>query len=274
MCVGSPLGRITPAVLTAPSPAQPGAGRSAITSACFRFYGRLNDFLPASRKHRVFWHAVKGRPAVKDTLEALGVPHTEVSYLLASGRSVGFYYQLAPDEKAEVYPWDSRPPRPGLKPLLPREGPRVLKFVADVHLGKLARRLRLWGLDTVYRSHFPDPEIVAVALRQRRVVLTRDVDLLKHKQLRHGYWVRSTDPEKQWREILRRYPRVRGGRPFSRCLACNGRIAGVAKRTVADRLLPITARTYRRFYRCQACGRIYWRGSHYAKLRRRVKRQR
>lgn len=211
---------------------------------------------------------MKGRPAVKDTLEALGVPHVEVAHILVSGRSVGFAYQVFPGERVSVYPHFTRLTRRGLKPLAPADGPRPLKFVADVHLGKLARRLRLWGLDTAYRNDFSDEEIVAVALRERRAVLTRDLNLLKHKALRHGHWVRATDTERQWREVLRRYPRACVGRPFSRCLVCNGRLVKVNKQAVANRLPPMTARTYRCFYNCRSCGRIYWKGSHYAKLRK------
>lgn len=245
-----------------------------VTVARYRFFGALNDLLPAALRHRAFWHTVKGRPAVKDTLEALGVPHTEVAYLLASGHPVTFAYQLQPGEQLAVYPHASPRFRRKLKPLVPACGPQPLKFVADVHLGKLARRLRLWGLDTAYGNHFPDEEIVARALRERRTVLTRDVNLLKHKRLRHGYWVRSLDPEKQWREVLRRYPAAKRGRSFSRCLVCNGRISRVKKSSVAGKLPPLTAKTYRSFFRCRSCGRVYWRGSHYRKLQKKARRAR
>ncbi len=237
-----------------------------VIAARFRFYGKLRDFLPWRRRGKSFPFTFKGRPAVKDTLEALGVPHPEVDLILANGRSVDFSHRLQGGDRVAVYP-------PGpfrlrgrffhLQPPLPKN----TGFVIDCHLGKLARRLRLLGFDAVYRRDFSDAEIVETAVREKRIVLTRDVGLLKNKQVGLGYWVRSQHVERQLKEVIARYGLRGRFQPFVRCLECNGRIRPAAKRRIQGRLLPKTRAYFNRFYQCPDCGRVYWRGSHYPGLK-------
>ena len=229
-----------------------------------RFYGPLRDFLPPERRGRRFPCQIKGCPAVKDTLEALGVPHVEVDVILINRVSRGFSHQLAEGDIIQVYPTGRAPGADRLIRLSPP--PPALKFVVDSHLGKLVRHLRLLGFDSCYRKLFPDADIAALAARQRRIVLTRDKGLLKYRCLRWGYWVRSPDPDEQIREVAERFSLRRSARPFSLCVECNGRIEPVRKSEVAGRLPPRTRAFYRRFYRCRRCRRVYWRGSHYAKM--------
>jgi uncharacterized protein with PIN domain len=237
-------------------------------SAEFRFYEELNDFLPKPLRKRSFPARFRGSPAIKDTIEAQGVPHTEVDLILVNGESVGFGHRLRPGDRAAVYPvFESL----DITPLLRlRERPlRRPAFVVDANLGKLSRRLRMLGFDTLYDRRYHDAEITDISARENRIVLTRDRRLLFAKRITHGYWVRSVAPDEQVREVLRRLDLSRDIRPLHRCIACNGILQPVAKEDILDHLEPKTRLYYDRFLRCGGCGRIYWEGSHVADMRER-----
>jgi uncharacterized protein with PIN domain len=237
----------------------------------FRFYEELNDFLPPARRKRTFAYRFQGTPAVKDAIEALGVPHTEVDLVLVDGASVRFSHRLRGGERVAIYPVFERldiTPLVRLRPA-PLRTPR---FVADVHLGTLARSLRLLGFDTLYDRTAHDPELVRRSVAERRILLTRDVGLLKHKVLTHAHYVRATSPDSQLEELVRALDLARSAKPFTRCLRCNGRLARVARRDVVEQVPEAVGRQFRRFARCTDCGRIYWPGSHYERLRNRVAR--
>ncbi len=236
----------------------------------FRFYEELNDFLPRERRKRSIAYGFKGCPGIKDPIEALGVPHTEVELIIVNRRSVGFEYRLCHGDRVAVYPvfesFDVTPlVRLRDKPL------RRTAFVLDVNLGKLARYLRMLGFDTAYRNDYSDPEVVATSLRAGRIILTRDRRLLYPKAVTHGYWVRATRPDEQVREVLARFDLSGQIRPKHRCLDCNGLIEPVEKSEVTEWLEPLTKKYYDEFYRCAACAKIYWKGSHYEHMRRRVR---
>jgi uncharacterized protein with PIN domain len=228
-----------------------------------RFYGPLKDFLPLERKGRRFTCSVKGEPSIKDTIEALGVPHTAVEAIRVNRQNQDFYYQIKDNDHIDVYPHGTK--HHSLKRLLPP--PKVLHFVVDSHLGKLARSLRLLGFDTVYKNVFPDKQIASLAVRQKRILLTRDLGLLKYKKLVWGYWVRSTNAQKQIKEVMGQYQLDQHLKPFTRCLECNGFIQPVLKTEIKELLPPKVRKYYTRFYRCKHCQHIYWRGSHYKKLK-------
>ena len=229
-----------------------------------RFYGDLGIFLEPSRRGRYFVHQIKGCPAVKDTLEALGVPHVAIDAILINGCSRNFSCQLKEGDQVLVYPPLYRRRIRGAIHLA--RLPRKIRFVIDSHLGKLVRHLRLLGFDAVYKNVFPDREIADIAARQRRIVLTRDKGLLKYRCLKWGYWVRSPDPAQQVREVIRRYDLWKHIRPFSLCVECGGQISRVAKKDIINQLPPKTRLCYNKFFRCRRCRHVYWRGSHYAKL--------
>jgi len=230
-------------------------------TAEFRFYEELNDFLPPAQRKQTRLYRFNDHPGIKDAIEAQGIPHTEVDLILVDGQSVGFDYRLQPNDRVAVYPvFESF----DISPLvLLREKPlRQSAFVLDVNLGKLARRLRLLGFDTLYRNDYRDAQIADIAAAEKRIVLTRDRRLLHARRITHGYWVRSVIADAQVEEVLRRFDLHRQIRPFRRCLICNGSLERVAKTDVLDRLEPKTKRYYETFCRCQGCGRIYWQGSH------------
>ena len=242
-------------------------------TAEFRFYEELNDYLPAARRKCAFTRAFAGTPAVKDVIEALGVPHTEIDLILVDARSVRFAHRLRGGERVAVYPmferFDIRP----LHRLRPKPLRRT-RFVADVHLGRLARYLRLLGFDTRYATDLDDAALISISVRERRILLTRDVGLLKHKALARGYWVRTTDADRQLAEIVRAFCLERDMQPFTRCMICNTRTRPIARAEVAGRVPPQVFRRLRRFSHCPGCGRVYWRGSHFRRLAVLSRRQR
>jgi uncharacterized protein len=146
-----------------------------------------------------------------------------------------------------------------------------LKFVADVHLGKLTKYLRLLGFDTYYHTDYNDKEIIEIALSDKRVILTRDKELLKNKKVTYGYRIRSQHPVEQLKEIILRYDLKNHITLFSRCMECNGLLNHVTKNEILDRLLPKTRQFYRKFKKCSDCNRIYWNGSHYKNMKRHFK---
>jgi uncharacterized protein len=234
--------------------------------ACFRFYAELNDFLPPGRRGVTFAHAFGGSPSIKDLIEALGVPHTEVDLILVNGESVDFAYRVREGDRVSVYPvFESL----DITPLL-RVRPRPLReprFVLDTHLGRLAAYLRLLGFDTLYRNDARDDELAQISSGEGRILLTRDRGLLKRSQVTHGYCVRETGPRRQLAEVVRRFDLSRSIAPFQRCMRCNGMLQPVRKEEVMDRLPPRTREYYDEFYICPACDRGYWKGSHYRQMR-------
>ena len=234
-------------------------------NAQIRFYAELNEFIPKKNRQKTTRHTFLGKPSVKDVIESLGVPHTEVDLILVNGDSVRFSYSLKDGDEVSVYPVFESMDIKAVSRV--REAPlRQSRFVADVHLGKLAKYLRMAGFDTLYENDSSDPELIQIALQQKRILLTRDKGLLKDKRLTHGYLVRATDPKEQIREILERFDLFSKMKPFTICLECNGLIASIEKRKIADKLLPKTRRYYKRFFSCSRCERIFWKGSHFDRM--------
>ncbi len=228
----------------------------------FRFYSELNDFLPARSRQVEILRAYEGRASVKDMIEAQGVPHTEVDLILVNGESVDFSYLVQPGDRISVYPVfesidvsDVVRVRPA--PL------REIRFVLDTHLGTLAHYLRMLGFDTLYANDSTDEALAGVSRREMRILLTRDRGLLKRKEVTHGYYVRETRPRNQALEILRRFDLFNAVQPFHRCIQCNGSLEPVSKEQVLDRLPEKTQDYYDDFRACAACGKIYWKGSHF-----------
>ena len=239
----------------------------------FRFYEELNDYLPPGQRKRSITREITGTPSVKDAIEALGVPHTEIDLILVDGRSVRFGCRLHGGERVAVYPEFERFDITPLYRLRPKPL-REPRFVADVHLGTLARFLRLLGFDTRYGNDLSDEELAQLTSRQRRILLTRDVGLLKRKAVVRGQWLRSRDPEQQLEELVEALDLRRAFRPFTRCMMCNGVLAVIARTKVSELVPPRVYRRLRSFKQCRDCARVYWRGTHYLRLQRLVQQMR
>ncbi|MGW0147658.1 Mut7-C RNAse domain-containing protein [Streptomyces sp. NPDC003333] len=219
------------------------------------FAPELHLFVAGARRHGATPLSTDGVSTLGHVVESLGVPLTEVGTLLVDGRPVPVAHVPRAGESVTVRPVE----RPQRVPGAP------LRFLLDVHLGTLARRLRLLGVDTAYEStDIGDPALAARSATEKRVMLSRDRGLLRRRELWAGGYVYSTRPEEQLRDVLDRFrPELR---PWTRCTACNGTLRQATKDEVADQLAGGTRRTYDVFAQCTACGRAYWKGAHHEQL--------
>ncbi|MFC5269797.1 Mut7-C RNAse domain-containing protein [Adhaeribacter terreus] len=233
-------------------------------TATFLFHDSLNDFLRKFQKQQRLEYKFEGKPSVKDAIEAQGVPHPEIAQILVDGEPVSFQYLLKPNDFVEVFP-ATKNQIPEAKLLQPKL-PETIRFVLDVHLGKLAKALRMLGFDTVYRNDLDDKTIAELAQNENRIVLTRDVNLLKMKAINWGYWLRSQFLEEQLAEVIQYFKLQNKFAPFTRCLECNGLIHEVRKEDVLGVLPPNTRKYFSEFYQCESCRKVYWKGSHYERM--------
>jgi hypothetical protein len=237
-----------------------------MATAKFRFYEELNDFLAPGRRKVEFEYKCARAATVKNAIEALGAPHTEVELILANGASVDFSYMVRDGDRIAVYPvFEAFDVRPLLR--LRPEPLRRLRFIADSHLGGLARFLRMLGFNTLYSNDWHDSEVRRIAALEHRIILTRDRDLLKCRDVTHGCFLHALKPEGQLREIVRRLQLERDARPFTLCLECNVALEPIARSAVVDRVPPNAARFYDTFHTCPDCRGIFWEGSHWRRMR-------
>ena len=234
----------------------------------FRFYEELNDFLEPQYRKREFDYDAAPTETVKHAIEALGVPHTEVELILVDSRSVGFDHRLQDGDRVSVYPvFESFDVTPLLR-VRPQPLREPVRFIADSHLGGLARLLRMLGFDTLYDGSWADAELRRRAEQDGRTILTRDRELLKVRSVTHGCYVHAQRPRAQLSEVVARLQLAASARPFTLCLLCNQPLQPVEKAAVLDRLPPTVARQQTRFEQCPACRRVYWPGGHWARMRK------
>jgi uncharacterized protein with PIN domain len=229
------------------------------------FHGDLVFFLKREEQNCVVSRVLSHKSSVKDVIESCGVPHPEVDLILCDGCSVDFAFQVESEAAIEVFPITTE-----LLPECRLQDRDVSAFVADGHLGKLVRELRLLGIDVSYRHDATDKQLLETAIRENRALLTRDRPLLMHKVVKSGYFPRSQDPLEQIVEVIRRFSLAEKVKPFVRCLRCNGLLASASKESLLPQLEPLTQLYYQDFLKCSQCGRAYWRGSHMAKLQKRL----
>ena len=238
-----------------------------MAAASLRFYAHLNEFLAYKRRQIGFRHPFDGSPSIKDMIESLGVPHTEVALILVNSQPVDFNYHVLDGDWISVYPIFEHLALPESLTLQPEKAEEA-RFVADVHLGRLAAYLRMIGFDTLYPDDYRDEELARISSQEDRILLTRDRGLLKRRIVRRGYSVRATDPWQQLAEVIKRFDLYDAIAGFCRCVSCNGVLEAVDKAEIADQLPAKTADYYDEFRRCQNCRKIYWRGSHYEQMDR------
>lgn len=232
-----------------------------------RVYGSLGDFLPEPRRGVAFACEVGEPRAAKDLIESLGVPHCEVFLVLVDGQSAGLDRVVAGGERIAVYPHFSEIDAAGCvtagEPL-----PQDPRFVLDGHLGRLAAWLRALGLDTAHDRAADDAAIAEVSAREDRVLLTRDVGLLKRSLVRHGWFVRATDPAVQLAQVVRRFRLDGRTAPFSRCLRCNTPLTDISREDLGRRAPARVQERFSVFRACPGCRRVYWPGTHHDRLTR------
>ncbi len=229
------------------------------------FYGDLGFFVKDKDRLQPARRILTHKTSVKDVIESFGVPHPEVDLIVLNGQPVDFSFHLETDTALDVYPMSTK-----LFATSRLQARDVRAFVADGHLGKFTRNLRLLGIDVSYKGDADDSELLATMAQENRALLTRDRRLLMHRAVRTGYFPRSQHPIAQAVEVIERFGLARALAPFVRCLRCNGLLATVSKETVIDHLKPLTRLYYNDFQKCPQCGQCYWRGSHVAKLEKLV----
>lgn len=236
-------------------------------TAQFRFYAELNDFLPSQLHFKDIQCKFDGRQSVKHLIESMGIPHTEVDLIIIDGSSVDFSYLVKDGQQVSVYPVYESMDIASINHLRPAPL-REVKFVLDVHLGRLAAYLRMLGLDALYRNDYDDEDLAFISSSEKRILLTHDRGLLKRKMVTHGFFIRSKNVRQQTLEVLKRFDLLDFIRPFSRCLRCNQPLQRVKKADIATRLLPGTRKYFNEFRICPACGQIYWKGAHYEHMQK------
>jgi len=232
----------------------------------FRFYAELNDFLLPRQQKKTFTYHFWGTPSIKNAIQALGVPHTEVDLILVNGNPVNFSYRLRPQDSISVYPVFESLDITQINPL--RNKPlRNLRFIVDANIGKLARYMRMLGFDAMYDNQLEDPEIIRISIDEKRIILTRDLEILKQNSVTRGYYLRSQDPKEQLQEVIERFDLLSNLKAFSRCMKCNGKLTKIEKEKVRDHVDTETWGIFNEFYQCNSCNKIYWKGSHYERMK-------
>jgi uncharacterized protein with PIN domain len=232
--------------------------KSARLPARFHFDARLDLFLAREHRGQHFAWGCPPQASLKHMIEALGVPHTEVGMVLVNGEPTALNRPVCAGDSIEVLP------------ALPALADLALRFAADSHLGGLARLLRMAGFDTLFDNAWPDHELARLSAQEGRIVLTRDRDLLKRRDILQGCHVLTLQPEHQWRELAARYPLPGQARPFSRCLPCNVELEPPSREQLQASVPPAVLARHQRFMRCPACRRVYWEGTHWRRMRRLV----
>jgi hypothetical protein len=231
------------------------------------FHGDLDFFLPSRTRRKDITRRLSEKTSVKDVIESCGIPHPEVGLIVVNGDEVDFDYGVMNDAEIDVYPPEIQSPQPRQKQLQVRA---ISRFVSDGHLGKLTRNLRLLGFDVAYDPRAHDRQLLDVMDREHRALLTRDRRLLMHAVVGTGYCPRSQDPDEQTVEVIRRFNLLGLIAPFTRCLRCNASLQEITKADIIEALEPLTKIYYEQFRRCTGCGQVYWPGSHFPKLQKRL----
>jgi uncharacterized protein len=232
-----------------------------------KFHDDLTFFLKSKTNNKVIERNLGEKTSVKDVIESCGVPHPEVDLILVNSKPVDFSHPIVKDADIDLYPVQSQSLLFKEKRLQVHS---IVRFVADGHLGTLARNLRLLGFDVTYDQRAQDRQLLSVMEREDRALLTRDRRLLMHAIVRHGYCPRSQNADEQTIEVIRRFALFDSIAPFTRCLRCNAPLQRVVKADVIEKLEPLTKIYYEEFHRCSGCGQIYWAGSHFSKLQQRL----
>jgi len=236
----------------------------------FRFYEELNDFLPKHKRKTDFEVPFQGKRSIKDIIEALGVPHTEIDLILVNGNSVDFNYILQDEDRVSVYPVFEYLNITNVTRL--RKIPlRRNKFIADINLGDIVKYMRVLGFDLYYDPLLSIREIIELSKRENRIILTKSRKLLKFKEVSHGIFIRPGTTPEQIRRILDYLDIQDNIKPFSRCLRCNTVLNVVPKENILDRIPPRTKKFCDEYVQCPSCNKIYWKGTHFIHMKKIVR---
>ncbi|MFH0988411.1 MAG: Mut7-C RNAse domain-containing protein [bacterium] len=232
-----------------------------------RFYEELNDYLPEEKRKVCFTQSFATGVTLEDTINHFTIPVGEVDLILLNGKSAGLEKLLHDGDRVSIYPVFESFDISDVQTI--RERPlRQSRFILDVHLGKLAFHLRMFGFDTMYRTDFQDHELVQGSIGEQRILLSKDRSLLKNKQLTHFYEVKDNNPRMQLIEVMQRFDLYNSIHPFTRCLLCNTILLPIEKESVLDKLPEKVKLCFNHFMFCRSCERVYWPGSHFEKMKK------
>ncbi|GIX40513.1 MAG: hypothetical protein KatS3mg129_0246 [Leptospiraceae bacterium] len=243
-----------------------------------RFYGRLKSI-----SGKEYWiYSFRNKPTIIDIIEALGVPHTEVYFILKNQQISGFYDHIYDNDKISAYPkmqylYIDLYKHIMFDPFLSKkikkdywfkfQNYKISKFIADVHLGKLVKYLRFLGIDILYNIHWDDTTLIRKSIEEKRILLTQDKGILKQKIVQYGCYIINREPPQQLLEFFN-YFSIRA-KPFTRCSLCNHLLIKLSKMEIKENMDYIPSKIkqlYEYFYYCPVCKKYYWEGSHYKKL--------
>ena len=146
-----------------------------------------------------------------------------------------------------------------------------ISFIADSNVGKLARWLRIMGYDALFFNHIEDSDLVKIALKEKRVVLTRDTHIQERRVVTSGQvrviLTRSENPKHQLRQVIDELQLDWRLRQFTRCLECNDSLEPRTKEEVKELVPPYVFRTQAQYMQCPSCRRVYWRGTHWQRMK-------
>lgn len=231
-----------------------------------RCYAELNDYLPKVCRQRELPVPLSDAATVGSLIVGQKIPVEAVEVALVNGNSCGLDRVLRDGDRVSLYPMFETI---DATPLLRLRGQplRQMRFVADAHLGRLARYLRLLGFDTLFENDPGDPELARISSQEGRVLLSRDRELLQRRSLTHALWIPPIRPHEQLVYLVEHLD-LRGlFKPFTRCTVCNGLLSPVSREHSDPDVPPSVRAAFDTFWRCDGCARVYWQGSHYERLK-------
>ncbi len=231
----------------------------------FRCYAELNDFLSENQKYKPFIFSIKTPAVVSEAIVSIGIPLSEVDLILVNSSPVERFHKLTSGDYISVYPVFESFDISCLKNTQ-REPLRKTKFIADAHLGKLTKYLRMLGFDTLYRNDFGDEEIINISLSDHRIILTRDKRLLNSRRVTHGYYIRAIDKHKQLTEVVDKFDLISQFKPFTRCMTCNSFLISKTPNQVSHLISKDILNCFEEFYYCESCNKVFWKGSHFKRM--------
>ena len=236
-----------------------------------QFYGWFTKLIKrVNRNNGPLTPPLTRRTSIKDLIESFGVPHTEVGTIQVNRRLVTFDHIITKKSFVEIFPLC--PPVDVSTPSLLRPSPLpAIRFLVDANVGKLARKLRMTGFDTLFNIQWNDTDLANMSEEKQCILLTRDIMLLKRKKITFGHFVRETLPTRQLAELIHFYDLSDKISAFSRCMRCNGLLIPVAKQEILSHVEPLTRKYYNTFHRCSSCSHVYWSGSHRGPMEKDIK---
>lgn len=234
--------------------------------ATFRFYSELNNYLSAEKARTEFILQTRESCPVKEMIELVGVPTADVDLILVNGESVDFSFLVKDGDRVSVYPVFESFDIASVTNL--RSKPlRSPRFVLDVHLGKLARYLRMLGFDTLYENNYTEARLLFISDDEKRILLTRNRELLQDPSVERALLIESEDPRFQLVQVLRRFDLFNSTAVFQRCMCCNSLLEPVAKQDILYRLPPKVRLGFDEFQQCRSCDKVYWKGTHFERMK-------